>query len=346
MTWSLGLLALAMLLVLVGAPFYLPWLATGFGAEKITLARELLYVLAPLVMLTGVITIWGSVLTAGERFALPALTPITTPLVAIAFVVIGGSAWGIFALAVGTVGGAGLEAALLGFALKRQGVHLRPVWHGADAHLRRVIAQYIPMIAGAFLMSGTNLVDQAMAAMLAPGSVAALNYGNRIIGLPLNLAASALGTAVIPYFSGMVSRQDWAGVRHTFYRYLGLILATTVPLTLLLVLFSELLVRVVFERGAFTAQDTVLVARVQSFFSLQIPFFLAGILVVRLISAMHANQVLMWGAVINLVVNIVLAYLLMMRIGVAGIALATSVMYFVSFAFLYYNWRRLFKDAR
>jgi putative peptidoglycan lipid II flippase len=184
-------------------------------------------------------------------------------------------------------------------------------------------------------MTGTYLVDQLMAAMLPGGSVSALNYGNRVVALPLGLAATALGTVAVPYFSSMVARGDWAEVRHTLGRYLRLIFAVTVPLTLILILASRPLVRLLFERGAFTAEDSQLVARVQSFYALQIPFYIAGIMVVRVISSMQANQILLWGAAINLSVNVILNYLLMKWLGVAGIALSTSFVYLVSFLFCY-----------
>jgi len=343
MVWSLGLLAIATAIILVGAPVYLPVLAGGFTAEKLQLARELLYVLSPVIAFSGVATLWGAVLNADKRFALPALFPIATPLLAMVAVILGGRLWGAFALAAGVVCGQIVEALLMGLALRWQGISLRLAWHGFDPNLRQVIGLYVPMIAGALLMSSTQIVDQAMAATLAPGSVAALNYGNKVILLPVSLAVTALGTAVIPYFSDMVAREEWAGVRHTLSRYLGLIFVTTIPVTLLLFAVSGPLVRLLFQRGAFTAQDAAVVANVQALSSLQIPFFVAGILVVRLISSMRANYILMWSAAINVVVNVALNYLFMIWMGVAGIALSTSCMYVLSFLFLFYAWRRLSK---
>lgn len=345
MIWTLGLLAATMVLMVVAAPLYLPLLASGFGPEKLDLTRHLLYVIAPIVILSGLVTIGGAILNADERFVFAALTPIVTPVAAMLFLLIGGSIWGIFALAVGTVCGGALEATLLGTALRRQGISLRPSWHGFDAHVRQVAGQYVPMVAGACLMSSTSLVDQAMAAMLESGNVAALNYGGKVIALPLGVVVTALGTAVIPYFSGMVARRDWADLQHTLSHYLRSIFLTTVPLTILLILISKPLVQVLFQRGSFTSEDTYIVACVQALYALQIPFYVAGILVVRLISSMCANHILMWGAVINLTVNVCLNYFFMKLIGVAGIALSTSCVYLISFSFLFYYCQRLLKEC-
>jgi putative peptidoglycan lipid II flippase len=244
---------------------------------------------------------------------------------------------GIFALAVGLVCGLLLEMIILGLTLKRQGFFLLPKWYGFDQHLRQVSGQYTPMIAGAFLMSSTTLVDQAMAAMLSSGSVAALNYGYRVIAFPISLAMTALGTAVIPYFSKMVAHQDWGKIRHTLQRYLSLTFVFSIPITGCIILFSKSIIQWLFQRGNFTEGDTYLVSEIQVLFALQIPFIIGSILLVRLISSLQINQVLMWGALLNLISNITLNYLFMKKIGVAGIALSTSCVMMISFFFLLSN---------
>lgn len=339
--WSLGLLGFTTILIVLTAPVYLPWIALGFSPEKLHLTFELLCIIAPLIVIGGLGVIWGAVLNAGERFALAAISAIITPTVTILSLF--ALNWGIFALAAGLVGGAVLEIAILGVGLRRQGVALLPRWYGFDVHLRQVASQYVPMIAGAFLMCSTSIVDQSMAAMLSPGSVAALIYGIKVSTLLLGITTTALGTAVIPYFSKMVASEDWRGVRHTFKHYMRLIFLASVPLTVLTVIFSESIVQILFQRGSFTANDTRLVAQIQAFDILQLPFYIGNILIVKLISALKANHILMYGAGINLIANILLNYLFIKIMGIAGITLATSCVYVISFLFLLCFWLRFSK---
>jgi putative peptidoglycan lipid II flippase len=331
--WSIGLLSLVTVLLLVASPVYLPLVTRGFTPKKLGLTYDLLWAISPLILLSGVGVVWGAVLNAGERFALAALAPILSPTVTI-FLLVTTQSWGVFNLAVGLIIGQLLEMMVVGAALRRQGMNLVPKWYGFDAHLKEVANQYIPMIAGAFLMCSTDLVDQSMAAMLPSGSVASLSYGNRMILLPITIATTALSTAVIPYFSKMVARDDWTGVRQAMKHYMGLIFAVTIPLTGLIILFSEPIVQILLQRGSFTAKSTHLVAQIQACFALQIPFYIASILLVRLTSAMRNNKVLMWGSAGNLIVNISFNYLFMQWWGVAGIALSTSCVYLFSFLFL------------
>ena len=183
-------------------------------------------------------------------------------------------------------------------------------------------------------MSSTGLVDQAMAAMLRPGSVSTLNYGNKVSSVVIGLGSIALSTAVLPQFSRMVAAADWSGVRTTLKTYTRLALLATIPLTLLLVVLSRFMVSLLFQHGAFTESNTIEVAAVQSLYILQLPFFVTGMLFVRLISALKANHVLMWGTTISFSLNITLDYVFMKWLGVGGIALSTSVVYLASFCFL------------
>ena len=135
------------------------------------------------------------------------------------------------------MGGAFVETAALVWHLRRLGIPIIPHWNGWSPAIAEVTRQYGSMVAGAFLMSSTVLVDQAMAAMLGPGSVSTLNFGNKVVSFLLTVgSATALGTAVLPHFSRMVAQSDWLEVRHTLRTYVRLILLTTVPLTLLCVL--------------------------------------------------------------------------------------------------------------
>ncbi|MEJ6483212.1 murein biosynthesis integral membrane protein MurJ [Nostoc punctiforme UO1] len=332
--WSLALLGSTTILMIVAAPLYLPLIATGFSSEKLNLTFKLLCTMAPIILLSGIITIWSSVLNAGEKFALAALSPASTSLISIGFL-LAFSSLGSFALVAGLVGGAVLEILLLGVALHRQGISLRPKWYGFDPHLRQVSGQYIPAIAGSFLMCSTGLVDQSMAAMLSPGSVAALNYGNRVIALPITLATTALSAAVIPYLSKMVAHQDWKSIHYTLRHYLKTIFILTVPLALIFIVFSYQITQLLFQRGSFTVNDTHSVAQIQFYFAFQIPFYIANILLIRLISAMQLNHIFLQVDSLSFTLNIVLNYLFMQWMGISGIALSTSFVYLFCFFYIF-----------
>jgi putative peptidoglycan lipid II flippase len=173
--------------------------------------------------------------------------------------------------------------------------------------------------------------------MLPPGSVAALNYGNRVVVTVLSVVGVALGSAITPYYSKMISHGDWRGVQHTLKRYLLLLLVASIPIVTILFVLAVPVVQLLFQRGSFRARDTQLVAHVQALYALQIPFYLGNVLISRLLSSLLASQVTLWAAAINLTLNIILDVIFIKLMGVPGIALATSCASLITFCFVAYH---------
>lgn len=328
------LLLVVSLCLLAAAPWLLRGMGLSFTAAELELCRHVFYVLLPITVFTGMARLYGGVLVAENRFALTTAATVATPVVSIVSMVLLARTIGIYSLALGIALGALVEAVVLAWVLVRRGTRLSLRWYGRTPALAQIGGQYFPVVVGSVLMAGTLLTDQAMAGMLPAGGVSALNYANKVPALILGLTSAAIGTAVLPYFSRMVTAADWHGIRHTLRTYCLLILVVTVPVMIVLMLLSEPIVHYLFERGAFTAADTRLVSWTQVWFLLQIPFYTLGILAVRLISALQVNWILMWGSAVSLVLNGVLDYVLMQKMGVAGIALSTSLVYVVSFVYL------------
>ena len=342
---SLSLLACAniwgeLLLISVAAalacfgPWLLPLLGSGFAPDKLALTQSIFYCLLPLIVLQGTATIWASALNAFEHFTLAAIAPCAPSLMTLSFLFWGPDSWGIYNLVCGALSGAVLQLILLISRAVRLKIIVRPSSHPA---IIEVSHQYWPMVAGAALMAGTTVIDQAMAATLPPGSVAALGYGDRVIAAVLGLGTTALGTAVLPHFSKLVADEKWSDLTHTLKVYKRLIWIFTLPLTFIFFGFSEPITHLLWERGAFTQTDTQLVSQIQACYALRMPFYLAGILLVRMLSSLKANQFLFLISGINLVLDVIFNIIFMRWWGVTGLALSTSMVYVISYSMLSYT---------
>lgn len=337
---STVLLIIVSSILALTSSYVISLIGAGFNPEKLQLTQRLLFVLLPFVIVSGATYIWSAALNANERFILVAVSPVITSIVSIFFLVIFSNTWGIYALATGLVAGSVASLGIIAIGMKTHQFTIIPRWTGFDPETKQVIRQFAPMVVGALLMSSTTLVDQSMAATLESGSVSILNYSNKVVALFLGLSAVSLSTAILPYFSKMVASKDWSGIKHSLKVYTRLIIVISVPIVLLLMKFSTQLVRLIFERGAFTEADTILVGHVQAMLLIQVPFYVLGMLFVRLITSLKANKILMYGTIINFVVNITLNYVFMKWIGIEGIALSTSIVYIISFCFLAYTGTR------
>lgn len=340
MVLGMGFLLLICIVLVAIGPALLSLLAADFSQEKLALTHSLFLLLLPALVVSGSSVIAASVLNAHERFSITATTPMLSSICGIVALLLAGQTWGMHALAMGTVVGLVAEMAILLTRFRGLGLVVFR-WSGMGPDVREVLRQYAATISGALLMSSTVLVDQTMATALGAGSVAALAYGNKVVVLVLGVSSVALSTAILPHFSRMVVERDWRAIRHTLRVYRRLILAVTVPMVILLVWWSDALVRLLFHRGAFGEADVQLVSDVQVFFLLQVPFYLLGIMGVRLVSALSLNRVLVVVALVNFIANIIGNLLLSKVFGVAGIALSTSFVYFLSFSLIYWYLNRV-----
>jgi putative peptidoglycan lipid II flippase len=317
----------------LAAPWLPGLLAPAFDAAKRETTATLGLLLAPTVLFRGLSSVGRSLLNAHESFVAPALAPACAPLAALAALWFAPE-WGVTAVAAGMAAGAMAELAVVAWRIRARGLRLagRRV-KAADA--RAVWRQYLPIIAGSSLVAATTLVDQLTAARLEAGSVATLSFGSRVALLVSALPALALGTAAMPQFSRLIAIRDWGQVRHTLATWSGLVWKAAIPAVGLLILFSPALVRLVFERGAFSAEDTARVAAVQSVYLLQAPFYLAGVLGSRLLSALLWNDALLAISAASLALKAGLNVALAPRFGVTGVAAATVLMYAFSCAGIY-----------
>ena len=327
-------LFLAALMTAALSGWLVPALATGFAPAKLAFTRHLLLLMIAVAPLNAMSSTWRAVLNSEHHFAYAAAVPIITPLVSIAAILMAGRNYGVEALAVATVAGGALEVVLSGAGAWRSGYPLLPRWGGLTAELRHTMAQYAPLVAMAVVVSGSPLIDQAMAGHLHSGSVAALSYGTRLLGVLIVIGPTAVGTAILPHLSAAALVRDRSAVRATLRSYGLAALALILPATGMLIYLSEPIVRVLFQQGAFGYEATRLVAAVQRASLLQLPLSVLLALEIRLTSAWKANHLLYRVAALSLLLTCALDLVFMRWLGVVGIALAGAVTRLVSSLYL------------
>ena len=312
----------------------LPLLGSGFSLTKLALTRALFFILLASFLVSGLNALWRAALNAHERFALTSIAPIAIPVMTTISLLASPVKWRIYGLVMGSIAGVTCESVILGFGLKRLGLALAPRWSGFDLRLLQIMKQAAPSAAAGILMGCTSLIDQAMAAMLHSGSVSALNYANKLIPVLLGIGSSSLSVAVLPALSRLSAGRDWRGMQNIVSTHTRIIFLVGVPATVILIALSEPIVKMVFQGGAFTSQNTHLVANVQSLLCLEVPFYAAAMLCVSALCALKRNDVLVWGTMIAVFENVALNYLFMKIFGLAGIALSTSLVYMTAFVYL------------
>jgi putative peptidoglycan lipid II flippase len=171
-----------------------------------------------------------------------------------------------------------------------------------------------------------------MATRISAGALAHLNFGTVAVLFAVGLGARTVGQVILPHFSSLAASRRWATLEAEARRALRLTWLVTIPATLALIAVSGPVVRLLFERGAFTAEDTAAVTSVQRVLALQIPGYIANIVAVRLVSSLQQNRLLLWVAAGDVALTIAVNLLLAPRLGLEGIALSATFVYAFNFS--------------
>ncbi len=308
-------------------PVLLPVLSPGFTPELGRSASRMLWLLAPYSAISGLTVFWSSLLNSEGRFVASAVSPGLISIAVAGCLLSAGGLSGVDALVLGLTLGAVLDLLNLGRSMHAQGLPLGPRYAGWTQTHSEILFMSLPLVAGTALHFGTEVVDQSMASMLGEGSISELKYGNRIVGMVFGVLSIPISQVVFPHLVRLVNEHKWAELQTLARRSVLISFMISVPATVALVVFSQQIVSLTFERGKFSPESAMQVAAVQAMYAFQLPFYLWGILMVRLAVALRMNAAIFIGGCLNLSVNVAMNYVLMVPLGVTGIALSTALVY-------------------
>jgi putative peptidoglycan lipid II flippase len=225
-------------------------------------------------------------------------------------------------LLAGTVAGSVCEGLALLLLLRRAGwLRLR---NTAGAGLLKVVRIAAPLAAGMVFSNMSPVIEQLIAFRLGEGAVSLLNYGFKVPAALASLLVTAIGIVVLPHFAELIAQNAWRPCRTLYLRLAGIALAGGLAIASVGVVFSEAIIRLLFERGAFTASHTAEAAAVMRMYLLQLPFLLAAMVAIRLLAALGKTATMTTITAAQVLFASWFAYALSERLGVAGVALGTA----------------------
>jgi putative peptidoglycan lipid II flippase len=336
-----GLLFVLLLLTAL-AEIAMPWLmyvlAPGFSAtpDKFDLAVLLTRIAFPYLLCMSLVALLSGVLNSLGRFTMAAAAPILLNVVLIAALLIATGlglnnvpdsgiilAWGV------AVAGF-VQLAALWLAVRRAGLTLGlrlPTW---NADLERLVRLGVPgVVSGG--VTQLNIVVGTIIASLQAGAVSYLYYADRLYQLPLGIVGVAVGVVLLPDLARHLRAGDMRSVLDNQNRAIEFALVLTLPAAVALAVAAEPIIRVLFERGAFTVADTHSTAAALAAFAVGLPSFVLIKVLQPAYFAREDTRTPMRYAIWNMVVNVAGSlglFFLFQRMGLmphVGIALATSV---------------------
>ena len=340
--WRLGnlvvnaLIVITVSIVAIGIVFAEPLVALFASAYrevpgKFELTVFLTRVMLPFLTLVALAAAVMGMLNSLHRFFIPALSPamfnVANIVCAILLVPLmpGLGLPAITAIAIGSILGGVAQLAVQWPALRREGFRYQPILDWKDEGLRRVLVLMGPGTIGLAATQVNVFVNTVLATGEGTGAVSWLNFAFRLMYLPIGLFGVSIATATLPAVSRQAAQGDEPAARRTIADGLTLMLMLNVPATVGLIVLATPIVRVIFERGAFTAADTLATAAALQLYAVG----LVGYSIVRITSpvfyALGQNRTPVFISVATVLANALLNIALVRVMGYRGLALGTSI---------------------
>ncbi|MFA5948857.1 MAG: murein biosynthesis integral membrane protein MurJ [Hyphomicrobium sp.] len=278
-----GLLLVLVVLTVVciaGMPWLMFLLAPGFSEipAKFDLAVLLTQITFPYLLCMSLVALFSGVLNSVGKFVESSMVSIVLNLTLAAAIFIGfglgyhNEPAGGIVQAIGVFVAGILQLWLLADGLRRNNFSLALRRPRMTESMRRLISLGIPgIVAGG--VTQINIMIGTMIASMQPGAVSQLYYADRLYELPLAIVGIAIGVVLLPNVSRHLRAGDHAAVTDSQNRALEFAMLLTVPAAVALAVVPTVIVKVLFERGAFTALDTQQTASALWIFALGLPAF-------------------------------------------------------------------------
>lgn len=315
------------------------------------LTLSLTAVLLPYMLLICLTALAGAALHSLKHFAAPAAAPVVLNLCWILAVVAAAPAVSedprvqIFVVAGAILAAGLLQLGLQAAALHRRGFRWRPAFQPLHGHVRRVARRMAPVALGLAALQLNVLLDGVIAISLAApegkrlfhafglalpypmeiGANSVLYYANRVMQFPLGVFGIALATAIFPTLSRLAARDEREAFRRSVLRGLGAALFVALPAGAGLILLRYPVVRLLFERGAFTPRMTARTARVVAAYSVGVWAYCALHLLTRAFYSLGRPSTPAKVAGAMVVLNLALNLSLVWPLREVGLAAATAV---------------------
>lgn len=338
LTMTLQLVALGVI-VLAGIAFA-PWivgrLAGDYAAQpgKLELTVRLTRIMFPFILLVAAAALAMGLLNAFGRFGLPASASIFfnlgSILVGLGAALLVDPTFGekaVYCMAIGTLAGGALQWLVQAPAMRKVGYRFRWSWNLNDPGLREILRLMAPAVVGVSATQVNVLINLSFATACGDGAVSALTFAFRIVQLPIGVFGVAIATAALPALAMDAVSLDLRAFRDRVEHALRLNAAFCVPAACGLALLGAPLTGLLFERGRFDLNATLLTAQALGAYALGLVGYASVKILGPVFYALNRPLVPMLVALGSIAITFSLNWFFATRlhVGPAGIALATAL---------------------
>lgn len=304
------------------------YLGNSAPADSVVLTGRIFRIFILTIPLNALFAVMAALEQSESEFLHPAVSPLLLNLLVITAVIAFDNTLGILTIPIGNLAGCALQFLYMLFVVKKRMNMKLGFSRGYFSGITKTLSWPLLLIVLIELTGQLNLlIDRYFYSYVDNGGISSMNYALTLFTLPVTVFSFAASTVIFPEFSRQFSASQHTELEYSFTRALRALIIFFIPIMMLFYFFGDVFVRILFERGEFSAAGTQMTYEVLKMLSLSLVFYSAYSVVNKLIYSSGLARQLFWLSVVALLVKTILSYYLVMAFRQSGLALATSISY-------------------
>lgn len=317
--------------------------AMNFKGDQLILATNFAKIMMIGMIFIGLNNILSSWLQIKGNFTIPGIIGIPYNLTIILFIIISSNS-NVYIMIIGTVIATIVQFIIQFYVSYKNGFRYSVYINLKDKNIKKMISLIVPVFIGVGVAQLNVVVDKSLASTLGDGMITVLNSANRLDSFVSQIFVANIVTVLYPMLSILSTESDKINFSLAVKKSINSIIILIVPISVVSIFLSEPIVRLVFERGQFNSNDTILTAQSLACYSIGMCAFGIRALLNKIFYSLKDTKTPMKNGMITVFLNILLNVLFISKMGHIGLALATSISSIVCTLLMFKDLKKLIND--
>ena len=304
------------------------FIGSGLGESEKTLAAQLVIILFPTMLFTGIAYALTGILQSYGEFNVPAAISLVSNLLMMLYLIIAKDHFGIHGVAFAMLISWGFQVIIQLPALHKKRFRYRPVLDLKSDGMKKTVALALPILISSWVQPINSTVNIYLASFLNDGqAVPALDYANKLYIIFVGVLTYAISNLIFPSISRLAAGNHKEELADVVGKAVKIVIALILPVMIIFLALRVPIVRFVYERGEFNAQSTALTSTALLFYSLGMVGFGVSEIMNKAFYALKDGKTPMYVAMGGISLNILLSFVMVrgFNTGLWGVALAASI---------------------
>ncbi|XVN41167.1 MAG: murein biosynthesis integral membrane protein MurJ [Rickettsia endosymbiont of Argas persicus] len=335
------LLLFTLIIIIVLMQIFMPqlmlFIAPGFHGkkEKFELTVFLCRITIPYLIFVSLTALLGGILNSVKRFAAFAFSPVILSVcVIICTLMLDNYTESSVSISLSLIIAGILQVSFMYICVKRADLSFPFIFKPNDPDVKKLLINMWPATISSGVQQLNLFISQSIASFI-EGAISILSYADRIYQFPLSIIGTSFSTILLPELSKIYKSNDIIAATKVQNNAIRMGLFLSLPATFGIIVLSHPIINVIYERGAFTAQDTTNTAEAIAAFALGLPAFILAKILTPIFYANGDTKTPLKITLFSIIINTGMNLLLMDSLKHIGIAVGTSIAAWYNLGLLY-----------